>query len=108
MEQTMADNKPTDNRSPEQIRADIHAARQRMSANVQGLVTEVHPTAVKNRAVDDAKEVARTEVQNLTHQVKDENGWRTDRLTLAGVASGAVMVGLLVIRGLAKLVTRKR
>lgn len=104
----MADKKPADTRSAAQIRADIEAARQRMSANVQGLVTEVHPTAVKNRAVDDAKEVARTEVDNLTYQVKDENGWRTDRLTVAGAVAGAALVGLLMIRGIVKLVTRKR
>lgn len=105
----MADsNKPADNRSAAQIRADLEAARQRLGANVQGLVTEVHPTAVKNRAVDDAKEVARTEVSNLTSQVKDENGWRTDRLTTAGVVGGAAMVGLMIIRGLVKLATRKR
>ena len=47
----MAD-KPKDTRSAAQIRADIAAARARMGANVEGLVTEVHPKAVKQRTID--------------------------------------------------------
>lgn len=105
----MADaKKPADTRSAQQIRDDIRAARARMSANVEGLVNEVHPTAVKQRTIDDVKQTAKTEVQHLTYQVKDEDGWRTDRFIAAGMVAGAATIGLLIVRGFVKLVTRKR
>lgn len=93
----MAD-KPKDTRSVEQIRADLAAARARMGANVEGLVTEVHPKAVKQRTIDDTKAMFMAEVDNAKSQVKDEDGWRTDRLTLAGAVAGAAVLGLAVVR----------
>ncbi|HSN44697.1 MAG TPA: DUF3618 domain-containing protein [Propionibacteriaceae bacterium] len=89
-----------DNRSAAQIRADIAAARARMSANIEGLVTEVHPTAVKNRAVDNAKSFAAMEFANAKSQVKDEAGWRLDRLLTVGAAVAGSLAVLLVIRSL--------
>ena len=94
--------KPKDTRSAAQIRADIAAARARMGANVEGLVTEVHPKAVKQRTIDDTKAMMFAEVENAKSQVKDEDGWRTDRLTLAGVAAGAALLGLLTIRAIVR------
>lgn len=102
----MAD-KPQDTRSAAQIRADIAAERARLGANVEGLVTEVHPKAVKQRTVDDAKAFVMGEVDNAKAQVKDEDGWRTDRLALAGAAAGAVLVALLTVRLVVKKI-RKR
>ncbi|WP_420174756.1 DUF3618 domain-containing protein [Luteococcus sp. OSA5] len=99
----MADKK-TDTRSAQQIRADIAAARARMGANVEGLVNEVHPKAVKQRSVDEAKAFVMTEVDHAKSQVKDEDGWRTDRLSLAGAAAGAVAVSLLVVRAIVRQV----
>lgn len=97
----MAD-KPADTRTPEQIRAAMAARRARMSANVEGLVTEVHPTAVKNRAVDDAKTFAATELHNAKTQIKDEDGWRSDRLMAAGAAVAGAVGFLLIVRSLIK------
>lgn len=97
----MADKK-TDNRSAAQIKADIAAARARMTANVEGLVTEVHPKAVKQRSVDEAKAFAMGEVSHLKSQIKDDDGWRTDRLSVAGVAAGAAALGLAVVRAVVK------
>lgn len=102
----MADKK-TDTRSAAQIKADIAAARARMSANVEGLVTEVHPKAVKQRSVDEAKAFAMTEVSHLKSQVKDDDGWRTDRLSVAGVAAGAAALGLAVVRVIVKSVQKR-
>ncbi|GAA1393658.1 DUF3618 domain-containing protein [Luteococcus peritonei] len=102
----MADTKKADPRSAEQIRADIAAARARMSANVEGLVTEVHPKAVKQRSVDEAKAFMMAEVDHAKSQVKDEDGWRTDRLTVAGVAAGAAMLGLLTLRAIIRKVRK--
>lgn len=104
----MADKKKQkDNRSAQQIRADIAAARARMSANVEGLVTEVHPKAVKQRTVDDVKAFARAEAEHAKSQIKDEDGWRTDRLTLAGAVAGAALVAVLTLRAIARKVSKR-
>ena len=87
-----------DTRSVSQLKSDIAAARARMNANVEGLVKEVHPQAVKERAIDDAKAFAMAEVNSLKSQVKDEVGWRTDRLTVAGVVVAGTVAALLVLR----------
>jgi len=89
-----------DHRTAAQIKADIAAARARMSANIEGLVAEVHPTAVKNRAVDDAKSFAAMEFANAKSQVKDEAGWRLDRLLVVGVTTASALAVLLTLRAL--------
>ncbi|AFV90154.1 hypothetical protein PACID_23770 [Acidipropionibacterium acidipropionici ATCC 4875] len=91
-----------DTRSADQIRRDIAAARARMSSTIEGLTEEFHPVAVKNRAVGQAKDFAQREYttvrDRLTSQVKDENGWRTDRLTLIGGGLVAAVGALVVLR----------
>ncbi|CAI9407638.1 hypothetical protein AESSP_01862 [Aestuariimicrobium sp. T2.26MG-19.2B] len=97
---TVADT--TDTRTAAQIRADLAAARARVSANLANLVTEVHPTAIKDRTIDDAKTFAHTEFDAAKSQVKDERGWRIDRLLMlsaAVVGTVAVLVGIRAIVG---------
>lgn len=80
-------------RTPDQIRADIAAARAAMSANVEGLVAEVHPVAIKNRAVNDAKEAVAEQVQEARSYVMDDSGPRWDRIgTGVLVATGVGLV----------------
>ncbi len=97
----------SDRRSADQIRKDLHAARARMSANVEGLVREVHPKAVKQRAVDDVKSFARTELDNAKSTVIDDDGLRTDRLAIvAGVLVGTV-IALVAVRRMVSKVRRR-
>lgn len=95
--------KPADNRSASQIKADLAAARTRMSANVTELVEEAHPKTIKAETIDDAKFFAQREIDNATSQVKDEAGWRTDRLAIIGGAAACVVATLVVVR----LIVRK-
>lgn len=95
------DKKPA--RSKEQIQADLLAARARLSANVETLIGEVHPTAVKDRTVNEAKAFVSAEARNAKKQVKDEHGWRIDRLIVLG---GAV-VGLLTFVGTIRAIIGK-
>ena len=96
MEDTVAQSKPAPCKS--QIEADIAAARARLSANVEGLINEVHPKAVVERQIDGARAFVNTEISNAKSQIKDEAGWRLDRIALAGgVVAGALAV-LLAIR----------
>lgn len=87
-------------RTPEQIRADIAASRHAMTVGIEGLVSEVHPTAIKNRAVDDVKETV-TETKQLIYDTVDdtrgyfvdEGGVRWNNVgTVALVVVGAVVV----------------
>lgn len=96
--------KPVDTRSASQIKADLAAARNRMSANVTELVEEVHPQAIKARTIDDAKYFAKGEIEHVTSLVKDEAGWRTDRLALFGVVAAGAVTVLVVVRALVRRV----
>ncbi|WP_203567295.1 DUF3618 domain-containing protein [Aestuariimicrobium ganziense] len=97
-----------DTRSIDQIRADISAARSRMAASVEGLVEQVHPTAVKQRTVNDAKSFAQDEFTNLKSQVKDDDGWRTDRLVIVGGALLGVATFLLTVRAIVGRIKKSR
>lgn len=88
-------------RTPEQIRADIAASRHAMSVGVEGLVSEVHPTAIKNRVVDDAKQVAVDTRTMLFETVDDTRGYFVDE---GGVRWNNVgTVALIVVGSLAVL-----
>ena len=97
--------KPTDNRSAGQIKADLAAARTRMSNNIAGLIEEVHPAEVKSRTIDDAKNFARSEADYAVGLVKNHSGWRTDRLAMAG---GALLGAVTVVLVLRAIVTQAR
>ena len=96
---TMAtNNKPADTRTPSQIKADLAAARARMVANVTDIVEDVHPQAVKERTIDDAKAFAFGELENAKSMVKTDAGWRNDRLAKIGGIAVGVLVLLLTVR----------
>ena len=87
-------------RTPEQIRADIAASRHAMSVGIQGLVSEVHPTGIKNRAEDEVKKTVK-DTKQLTYDTVDgtrryfvdESGVRWNNLgTVALIAVGVVTV----------------
>ena len=98
----MADklDKPKDTRTADQIRRDIAAARARVSANVEQLVEEVHPTTVKDRAVGQARSFAQAEFDSAKATIKDEAGWRLDRLLALGAAVLGVVAFLVSVRAI--------
>ncbi|QLQ16394.1 MAG: DUF3618 domain-containing protein [Micropruina sp.] len=85
-------------RTTQQIEAEIAAARQRLAANVEGLINQVHPKAVVQRSIDDARTFAATEYANAKAQVVDRNGdLRLDRVgLLAGAVVGSITFVWLV------------
>lgn len=85
-------------RSKAQIEADIAAARARLAANVEGLISEAHPKAVAQRRVDDVKTFAATEYDNAKAQFKNENGWRLDRVAIVAGAVVGTMIFVSVVR----------
>ncbi|MBO1030408.1 DUF3618 domain-containing protein [Tessaracoccus sp. SD287] len=92
--------KPKDTRTAEQIRRDIAAARARVSANVEQLVEEVHPTSIKDRAVGQARTFAQAEFNSAKATIKDEAGWRLDRVLAVGAAVAGVVAFLLTVRAI--------
>ncbi|MDR1265614.1 MAG: DUF3618 domain-containing protein [Propionibacteriaceae bacterium] len=101
---------PATGRGADEIERDLAAARQRLADNIGSLIGEVHPKAVVHRTIDEAKESARQTAhdvkakakegfERLKAEVKDEDGWRVDRLAAAGGVIGLLaLVGL--VRGL--------
>ena len=87
-------------RTPEQIRAEIAASRHAMTVGIEGLVSEVHPITLKNRAVDEAKQAVKDTKQMIYDTVDgtrryfvDESGVRWNNLgTVALIAVGVVTV----------------
>ena len=99
---------PSDTRTKSQIEADINSARVRLAANLEGLIDEVHPQAIKKRKMDElkadldkAKGFVSSAADDAKSQFVTEDGSpRTDRIALvAGIAVGvvAVAVGLNVL-----------
>jgi Protein of unknown function (DUF3618) len=77
-----------DTRTPEQIEADLDAARERLASTVDTLSEELTPQAFARRAADTARNFFTTPDGQL----------RTDRV----MKVAAVVVGLLVLRRLVR------
>jgi hypothetical protein len=101
---------PGTERRVEDIQRDLAEARRRLSDNIGSLINEVHPKAVVHRTIDDAKATAQATLddakgfaqegfQRIKSELRDENGWRTDRLiaVAGGVLSVLTFVG--IVRG---------
>lgn len=87
-------------RTESQIKADIAEARERLAASLEALTREAQPKTLKNNAIDQAKAFADAQYQTVKGQFVDENGLRTDRLTMIAGAAAGVVATLLTLRGL--------
>ena len=89
----------TSARSKQDVEAEITAARERRAANVAGLINQVHPKAVVQRGIDEARGLAATEFANAKSQIVDENGsLRTERVLLIGGAVAGIVTFVLLVR----------
>lgn len=87
-------------RSVSEIRADLARNRADVADSLGEFVSEVNPKNVAKRGVEDAKQFAATEFEAVKSQVKDENGWRTDRLMIIGGAVLGVVVFVITVRSI--------
>ncbi|MBK8445490.1 MAG: DUF3618 domain-containing protein [Micropruina sp.] len=93
----------TTTRSKQDIEAEIAAARARLADNVAGLINEVHPKAVVQRGIDDARGFAANEFANAKAQIVDDRGQlRTERVLLIGGALAGVVTFLALVRNILK------
>lgn len=83
-------------RTPEQIRADIATSRHAMTVGIEGLLSEVHPVAIKNRVVDEAKQTVADTKQMVYDTVDDTRGYFVDE---GGVRWNNVGTVALIVMG---------
>jgi len=93
----MAKNKA---RSVSEIRADLARNRAQLADSVSDFVEEVSPKNVAKRGVDSAKSFAVSEFEAAKATVKDENGWRTDRLMVIGGAVLGVVAFVITLKSI--------
>ncbi|MDO4413368.1 DUF3618 domain-containing protein [Cutibacterium sp.] len=98
----MADSKSNakDERSADEIRRDIAATRARLAAGVENLVEGVHPATLKREASDRVRDFVQGEFNQAKGQVKDDSGWRIQRIVIAGGAVAAGIVSIIVLRAI--------
>jgi 3-ketoacyl-CoA synthase len=75
-------------RTRAQLEADLDAARDRLTGNLEDLIDRVHPNRIKQREIDKVKTLAQTEFDSAKSQVINPDGSpRLDRLLLIGGAA---------------------
>lgn len=89
-----------------EIRADLARNRVRVADSLGDFVQEVHPKNIAKRSINDAKGFVSDEFNAAKSHVKDENGWRTDRLLAIGGAVLGVVVFAVTINVIAGRRTR--
>lgn len=97
----MEDKQATE-RSLSEIQADIDRAQRQIEDSLAGLIGEFHPKAVAHRTVVGAKEFAGEQLTSAKAQVKDQYGWRMDRLAIIAGAAVGVVTFIFAVRGLGK------
>jgi anti-sigma-K factor RskA len=98
----VAEQKQATERTLTEIQADIDRAQRQIEDSLAGLIGELHPKAVVHRTVEDAKAFAGEQLTSAKSQVKDQYGWRFDRLALVAGAAVGVVTFVLVVRALGK------
>lgn len=100
-------------RTPEQIRADMAEARRAVAVGIEGLISEVHPTAIKNKATDDvkdligeAKDQAKAAIGEAVGFFYDHKGVRWDNVGTVVLATSSVVAAGAGVRGVAGLLMR--
>ncbi len=90
-------------RTPEQIEADLAAARLRLAHSAEDLIDTVHPSRIKQRQIDSVKQFVGNEVDAAKALVFNARGdLRSNRLmAVAGAVVGG-LVFLAVVRGLVR------
>lgn len=73
-------------RTVDEIRAELASNRQSLAGAMEDLVDSVKPANIARRGIDDAKSFVTGEFQNIKEELRDEDGWRTDRLAIIGGA----------------------
>jgi uncharacterized membrane-anchored protein YhcB (DUF1043 family) len=82
------------------IQADIDRAQRQIEDTLASLIDSVHPKAIAHRTIEDAKSFAGDQLSSAKAQVRDQYGWRLDRLALVAGAVVGVVTFLVAVRAL--------
>ncbi|MDR0836763.1 MAG: hypothetical protein LBM94_00830 [Propionibacteriaceae bacterium] len=85
------------------IIADITATRARLQQSVEGLVSQVHPEAIKGTIGDAATEAVEARVACAKALVVDEAGIRWDKIGTYAIVGAGVVISLLLLKGVGRL-----
>jgi len=91
-------------KTPDQIRAEIKAARDQLTDSVRGLSSEVHPSIIKQRTLQHVKETAAEKAQTVKAVFVDDAGVRWDRIGTVVLLVAGVLVVNGTLRGLKRLI----
>ena len=91
-------------KTPDQIRAEIKAARDQLSDSVRGLSSEVHPSIIKERTIQRIKETATEKVQTVKATFVDDAGVRWDRVGTVVLLTAGVLLVSGTLRGVKRLI----
>ena len=90
-----------------EIQADIDRAQRQIEDTLASLIDSVHPKAIAHRTIEDAKSFAGEQLTSAKAQVKDQYGWRLDRLALVAGAVAGVVTFLFAVRAVGKRSSRR-
>lgn len=100
-------------RTPEQIRAELAASRHAMTVGVEGLVSMVHPTAIRNQIEDEAKDKVKDVKQSVYDTVHavgryfvDERGPQWNNIGTVALLAGGALAVVGTFSGLGSLVRK--
>jgi len=91
-------------KTPDQIRAEIQAARDQFADGLRGLSSEIHPSIIKQRTVQHVKDAAVDRVAAAKGLVIDDAGVRWDRIGTVVLAVVGLLVVRAILRGIVRLV----
>ena len=91
-------------KTPDQIRAEIQAAREQLADSVRGLSSEVHPSIIKQRTIQHIKETAAEKAQTVKAVFVDDAGVRWDRVGTAVLLTATVLLVGGTLRGVKRLI----
>ena len=90
-------------RTPEQIEADLAAARRRIAHSAEEFVDQVHPNRIKQRQIDGVKQFVGNEVDAGKALIFNARGdLRTNRVLAAASAVAGGLVFLTIVRALVR------
>jgi len=90
-------------KTPDELRAEIKAARDQLADGVRGLSSEIHPSVIRQRTTQHVKDAATARVNDIKGLVVDDAGIRWDRIGTAALATITLVVVINVLRGIGRL-----
>jgi len=90
-------------KTPDQIRAEIKAARDQLADDVRGLSSEVHPSIIKQRTIQTVKDTAVQKVGQVKAVFVDDAGVRWDRIGTIVLLTASVLIVNGTIRRIGRL-----